>query len=97
MKNCRLVAVAALLCSLSAQAQEGFPRKIVVTCPSDRQPIMNDIRLAIEHSDYTATLRARLQMLERTREACASRPSAMLTFVSPDEAKSDSEQRFTSK
>ena len=97
MKNCRLVAVIALLYSLSTQAQEGFPRKIVVTCPSDHPPTMNDIRLAIEHSDYTVTLRARLQMLAHTREVCASRPSAVLAFVSPDEAKSEPEQRMVSK
>lgn len=82
----RIAALAVLLCSsLSALAQENFPRKIVVACPLDRPPTMNDVRLAIEHSDYTVTLHARLQMLERTREHCASRPTHTLTFVAPEE------------
>ena len=82
----RIVALAVLLCgSVSALAQETFPRKIVVACPLDRPPTMNDIRLAIEHSDYDVTLHARLQMLERTREHCASRPTHTLTFVAPEE------------
>ena len=82
----RIAALAVLLCgSLSALAQENSPRKIVVACPLDRPPTMNDIRLAIEHSDYTVALHARLQMLERTREHCTSRPTHTLTFVAPEE------------
>jgi len=82
----RIAALAVLLCgSFSALAQENSPRKILLTCPLDRQPTMNDVRLAIEHSDYTVTLHARLQMLERTREHCASQPTHTLTFVAPEE------------
>jgi len=49
---------------------------------------MDDIRRAIEHSDYTVTLHARLQMLARAQGHCATRPAATLTFASPEELKS---------
>lgn len=77
----------ALCCGLSAPAQANPPRKVVITCPADRPPIMDDIRRAIEHSDYTVTLHARLQMLARSKEHCAIRPAETLTFVSPEEMK----------
>jgi hypothetical protein len=82
----RIAVLAVLLCSsLSALAQENSPRKIVVACPLDRPPTMNDIRLAIEHSDYTVSLHARLEMLARTRAFCVSRPTGELTWLPPDE------------
>ena len=82
----RIAALAVLLCgSLSALAQGNSFRKIVVACPLDRPPTMNDVRLAIEHSDYTVTLHARLEMLARTRAFCVSRPTGELTWLPPDE------------
>jgi hypothetical protein len=86
MMNHRLTILAALLCcSASAPANESPARKIVVNCSPDHQPTMNDVRLAIEHSDYTVSLHARLEMLTRTRAYCASRPTAALTWLPPDE------------
>ena len=86
MTNHRLTVLAALLCcSASALANESPARKIVVNCSPDHQPTMNDIRLAIEHSDYTVSLHARIEMLARTRAFCVSRPTAALTWLPPDE------------
>lgn len=86
MNNHRLVLLAALLCcSASAPANESPARKIAVQCTPDHQPTMSDIRLAIEHSDYTVSLHARLEMLARTRAFCESRPTAVLTWLPPEE------------
>jgi len=85
MKSClpALTALALLGSSLCTIARDLPERKIVLPCSATNPPQLLDIDHAIKVSDYWAPRSVRLQMLALAREACANRPTAVLTFLPP--------------
>jgi hypothetical protein len=85
MKSClfALTALALLGSSVCATARNLPDVKIVLACSKTNLPQMADVNHAIEVSDYWAPTDVRRQMVTLAREACASRPTAVLAFVPP--------------
>jgi hypothetical protein len=86
----RLVLATALATAAFAQAgaaipgAEGTPKQgIVLACSKAHPPIMTDVARAIDASDYWAPRDVRREMLVLARDACATKPGAVLTFVPP--------------
>jgi len=86
MKSCQLpmTALALLGCAVCANARDLPDQKIVLACPTTSLPQIVDIDRAIQISDYRAPRNVRQRMLVLAREACANRPTAVLTFVPPN-------------
>lgn len=85
MKTMQLIFTAlALSAAAAAQAHEFDPGgRIVVTCPATAAPRMADVARAIEESHYWAAQSTRREILQLTREACASSGANSVTFVPP--------------
>ena len=85
MKSCllALTALALLGSAVCANAHNVPDRKVVLDCSKTSVPQMADVDRAIYFSDYRAPTNVRRRIVDLAREACASRPTMMLTFVPP--------------
>jgi len=90
MKSCllALTALALLGSAVCTNARDVPDAKIVVACSKTSPPQIGDIDHAIKVSDYWAPTDVRRHMLALARDACASRPAAVLAFVPPQGSES---------
>lgn len=68
-----IAALAMLTGAISAQAHQYDPNaKVVISCKQGWTPHMYDVARAVERVHFSATPSARAEMLELSRQACAS-------------------------